>query len=205
MPLDIEALLAEAELPETSVTLCLKGSLVSRFEALDIQLSHLPATPGSLAGNTEAAGIAAQLEQLRAEMAAHERVFLIRAMPALPFAALRAAQPNKAGKTDEQFADAYHQWVCQVVASSCYDPEMTVEQVDRLCAVLSDGQWRRLSNAAWGINNDNSTIPFSAAGYALTQTSAAKSPQQETPASPEAGSLAGPSAPSPNTSTSTDS
>jgi hypothetical protein len=205
MPLDIEALLAEAELPETSVTLCLKGSLASRFEALDAQLSARPSTPGSLAGDVEAGQIAAELAAIRAEMLDHERVFLLRAMPALPFAAIRAAQPEKAGKSDTEFADAYHLWVCQVVAGTCYDPEMTVEQVDRLCAVLSDGQWRRLSNAAWSINHDDSTIPFSAAGYALTRTSAARSPQQETPASPEAGSLAGPSAPSPNTSTPTDS
>lgn len=204
MPLDIEALLAEAELPETSVTLCLKGNLVSSFEALDAALQHLPAAPSSLAGDSEAVRLAAELEQLRAQMKGFERVFSLRALPAMAFATLRAAQPEKGTKTAEEYAAVHHDWVVQIVAGTCYDPEMTPEQVDRLCGVLSDGQWRKLSNEAWSVNTDNSSIPFSVAGYVLTQNSAARSPQPDPPASPDHGSLAGPSEPSPSTSTPTD-
>jgi len=205
MPLDIEALLAEAELPETSVTICLKGSLAARFEALDAQLSSRPAVRTSLAGDPEAAAIAAELAALREQMLAHERVFALRAQPALTFAALRATMPDRQGTAAEDYAALYHQWVCRLVAATCYDPVMTVEQVERLAGVLSDGQWRKLTVAAWDLNAADSAIPFSAAGYALTLTSAAKSQQPETSANPAASSLAGPSEPSPSTNTATDS
>lgn len=205
MTADIEAWLAEAELPERSVSLCLQGSLVAEYERLDAQLRQAAQTAGSLAGDSPAQQIAAQMEVLHERMLADARILRFRALPPRVFSDLRAKQPleKKPDQTDDEHADAYHVWVCGIVAASCVDPVMTAEQVDRLSQTLSDGLWRLVTAAAWDVNTSAQDIPFSAAASALTRLSDERLRQPEPAASPEVGSLAGSSEPSPSTSTET--
>lgn len=205
MTWDIEEWLAEAELPERSVSLCLRGSLVAEYERLDAQLRQAAQTAGSLAGNSPAQQIAAQMETLHAQMQDAGRTLRFRALPPRVFSDLRAKQPleKKPNQTDDEHADAFHAWVCGIVAASCVDPVMTAEQVDRLSQTLSDGLWRQVTAAAWDVNTSAQDIPFSAAASALTRLSDERSKQPEPAASPEAGSLAGSPEPSPSTSTET--
>lgn len=201
--LDIESILEQVELPETSVTLCLKGSLVARYESLDEQLQAAGA-PVSLAGDDSAAAIKAQMDELRAQMLAHEATFTFRAKPPREFSDLRAKAPEKVdGQTADEYVDAHHLWVCEVVAACCVEPAMNAEQADRLSQRLSNAQWTRLTNAAWSVNTEQQKIPFSAAAYAQTLISGGKSRRQEPAESPEVGSLAGNPEPSPSTSTET--
>lgn len=206
--MDIESIIDEAELPEQSVTLCLKGSLVAAYERFDAALQEAArqdtADRLSLAGrDTSAAdGLVAQMADLREQMLAHERVFTFRALPPRDFSNLRARVPVKAaGQPDDEFADLYHAWLCGLVAASCIDPQMTPEQAERLSRRLSDAQWRLLRDGAWEVNAEKQIIPFSAVASALSRASAQRSKQPEQPASPDLSSLAGSPDPEPATST----
>jgi len=89
---------------------------------------------------------------------------------------LRSRMPEKTPTvSQDDYETAYHGWVCEVVASSCVDPVMTVDQAGALAARLSDGQWRRLNGAAWSVNAETLGIPFSVAAFALNRTYGDKS------------------------------
>lgn len=199
---DIESIIDEVETPETSVTLCLKGSLVAEYERLDAQLADAAREATSLAGVSPAAELTAQMGQLREQMKAHERDFRFRAVtPRGDWRRLTGARPVKTEQqTDDEYADLYHAWVCGIVAASAIDPVMTAEQAERLADKLSDGQWSKLANAAWAVNEDDRGIPFSAAASVLSRSSGEKSKQPEPSDSPEADSSAGSLAGPPSTS-----
>lgn len=206
--MDIESIIDEAELPEQTVTLCLKGSLVAAYERLDAALQEAARQDAadrlSLAGRDTTAtdGLVAQMADLREQMLAHERVFTFRALPPRRFANLRGRVPVKAdGQSDEEFADVYHRWLCDLIAASCVDPQMTAEQAERLSERLSDAQWRELRDAAWWVNAQKQNVPFSAVASALSRASAQRSKQPEQPGSPDLSSLAGSPDPEPATST----
>lgn len=205
MSLDIEDILREAEDPAaratSTVTVCLRASLAARYEELDQQLQNL-APASNLAGDdTETAPIAAEMAVVREQMIAHQRSFVLRALADRDFSPLRLKQPQKADYTDDaKFTDAYHMWLCGVVARTCVDPVMTAEQADRLSVALSSADWLRLSNAAWLVSATKKDVPFSVAASVLTRSSGEKSRRPEQPEPPEVGSLAGPPEASPNTS-----
>jgi hypothetical protein len=207
---DIESIIDEAEPPESSVTLCLKGSLVAQYEALDAQLREAMKEQAAAEGGQSLAGtdtsrtdpLVAAMTVLREQMLAYERAFTFRAMPPLTFANLRSGMP---AKTEEQTAEAftaeYHSWVCKVIAAACADPQMSPEQADRLSQRLSDAQWRKLRDGAWLVNAEAQDVPFSAAVSVLTLASAQRSRQPEPSDSPGPGSLAGNPDPAPTTNT----
>lgn len=205
MSSDIEAWLDEIETPEASVTLCLKGSLVAEHERLAAQLDGMAKDPVNLAGDNPAAAVADRLVELREEMLAHERTFTFRAVtPRGTWRKLRSQQPVRTEPVDEDaHADAFHAWMCAVVAASALDPVMTVEQAQRLSDRLSHGQWALLANAAWSVNEDTQGVPFSAAASVLSRSSGERSRQPEPLVNPAHGSLAG--NPPSDTTTATDS
>ena len=201
--LDIESIIDEVEPAETAVTICVKGSLRSEWERLDAQLGSVSTVATNLAGDSPGAPIAARMAELVEQMHAFERTFVVRAVtPRRAWRNLLARRPVKAeGMDDEAYLDLYHPWLCTVVANSLVDPPSTREQVERLADRLSDGDWQKLANAAWNVNENSAGIPFSVAASVLTRGSGAKSKQQETSGNPAHGSLAG--NPSSDTSTTT--
>jgi hypothetical protein len=201
--MDILSILEEVEAPESSVTLCLKGSLVAEYERLDEQL-QAAGSPVSLAGDASAAAIEAAMDDLRQQMLAAGVAFRFRALPPRQFSDYRATSPvKKDGQPDAEYADAYHLWVCGLVALCAVDPQMTPEQADQLSQKLSDAQWNRLVNSAWMVNANKQNIPFSDAAFANSLISGAKSRRQEQPEPVEAGSLAGSPSSEPSTSETT--
>lgn len=197
MTWDIESIIDEAEPAETVVTLCIKGSLRSKFDRLEAQLGDLGSNVGSLAGDSKKPAIAAEMAELVEQMHAYERPFTLRALtPRRAWRNLTAKRPVKTPDlTAEQYADLYHPWLCEVVAASAVDPAMTAEQVERLADKLSDGDWGVLANAAWSVNDDSRGIPFSVAASVMSRSSGAKSKQPEPSENPGHDSLAGSSAP----------
>lgn len=200
--MDIESILDEVEPQETSVTLCLKGSLVSEYERLDQQLSNVTTNVMNLAGEGPATELVARMDEVREQMLAHEQAFIFRAItPRRAWRNLTARRPVRApDMTDEEYGDLYHPWVCEVVAASAAEPAMTAGQVERLADKLSDGQWMRLANAAWAVNDSAQGIPFSAAASVLTRSSGEKSKPPEPLGNPAHGSLAGNPQPEPEPS-----
>jgi len=200
-PSDIESIIDEVETPETSVTLCLRASLVAEHERLSAQLDGMTLDPINLAGDGPGREVASRLTELREQMIAHNRAFRFRAVtPRGAWRTLAGKRPVKtADLDDEQYAELYHGWVCLIVSSSAIDPVMSPEQVERLADKLSNGQWQQLANAAWTVNDDAQGIPFSAAASVLSRSSGEKSKQPEQSGNPTHGSLAGNPEPSPST------
>jgi hypothetical protein len=200
MTWDIESIIDEAEPAQTAVTICVKGNLRAEYERLEVQLADVGNAVTSLAGGpgTE---IAARMNELREQMKTYERTFVLRAVtPRRAWRNLLAKRPVKTpDMDDEAYLDLYHPWVCAVVAASALDPPMKPEQVERLADKLSDGDWQKLANAAWRVNDDSSEIPFSVAASVLSRSSGVKSKQPEPSDNPDHGSLAG--SPSPDTTT----
>lgn len=168
MSTEFEKILAAAKLPERTVTLCLREDLVAEYERLDTELRTASRTAPSLGDPAPAAVIARRMDEVRQEMLAHQRQFLLRAWPARKFAALRDSMPKKTdGQTDEQFADVWHAAVCDVVSKMLITPSATPQQVAALAERLAESQWLELSNAAWDINARGQAIPFSVAASAI--------------------------------------
>jgi hypothetical protein len=200
---DIESIIDDAEPAEATVVICIKGSLRAEYDLLEAQLGDLTQAVTNLAGDTPATGIAKRLEALSEQMHTWERPFRLRAItPRRAWRNLVAKRPVKTpGMSEDDFADVYHPWVCTVVSKALVAPASTPEQVERLADRLSDGDWMKLANAAWKVNDDSREIPFSVAASVLTRSSGAKSKQPEPSDSPGHGSLAGSPEPSPSTST----
>jgi hypothetical protein len=202
--LTIEEILGIAELPEESVPLCLKGTLVARFERLERELLNAPTQATSLGDVPAAAAIAREMDALREEMQKYTVPFELRALPAQEWSDFFNTQPEKTGgEENDDYKNAWHAWICAMVSVTCYQPAMTAAQVDALTKKLSGNQWQRLSDTAWAVNAQQQRIPFSAAASAVLQATGGKSRQLETSESPDLGSLAGSPEPSPSTSTTT--
>lgn len=200
----IEEILALAELPEESVPLCLRGTLVAEFERLEQELLTAPTQATSLGDVSAALGIAQRMDELRQEMLASTEEFRLRARPALEWSNFYETRPEKVDGQDRgEFNAAWHAWLCELVATTCYQPAMTADQVAALATSLSGNQWGRLTDRAWAVNAQQQSIPFSAAASAALQATGGKSRQPATSGSPDLGSLAGNPEPSPNTSTTT--
>lgn len=188
---DIASILSRVKRPTAAVTLCLDADLFAEYQALDAQLRE-GSRASSLAGNTEASALIAQMEALHGTMVASEVTFRFQALPSLQFANLRAKMPaKKEGHPEEEFVLAYHRWVCEIVAASCIDPVMAQDDADLLADALADAQWRQLQNAAWEVNADIASIPFSVTASVITRSSVERSKPQEPSDSPDHGSLGG--------------
>lgn len=170
-------ILAQARLPEATVTLCLRGDLAAEWGDLERQLADASTSAPSLAERSPARIIAEQMEDLRARMVASAVTIRLRALPAPVWGQLYAERPIRAkdsGESEQAWRDRWYAWVADLVSRCAIDPVMTVEEVGQLVDVLSGVQWDELSNAAWLLNERKVEIPFSAAVSALTQDSAAK-------------------------------
>lgn len=201
MTWDIESIIDEAEPAQTAVSICVKGNLKAEYERLETQLDDVGHTVTNLAGGGPGSEIAARMNELREQMKTYERAFVMRAVtPRRAWRNLQAKRPVKTPEMDDEaYADLYHPWVCAVVAASALDPGMTVAQAERLADKLSEGDWTKLANAAWKVNDSSSEIPFSVAASVLSRSYGGKSRQPEPLEHPDHGSLAG--SPSPDTST----
>jgi hypothetical protein len=204
MSQDIESIIEETEPAETTVTICTKGSLKAEYERLEAQRGEV-APAINLASGGPRAEIAERMAELAGQMQKYQRSFTLRAVtPRRAWRNLQAKRPVRApDMDDEQYADVYHPWVCAIVAASAVEPAMSPEQVERFADKLSDGDWMKLANGAWKVNDAASEIPFSAAASVLYRSSGERSKQPEQSENPDHGSLAGSPEPSPNTSTTT--
>jgi hypothetical protein len=168
-----EEVKAQARLARTSVSLCLRGDLVAEHEELERRLRTASRTAPNLGQRSEASQIAEQMQALEQQMAASVTTFTLEAMPALEWSEFYNARPQRQKDDDEQTHNArWFEWVCRLVARSVIEPfTMTAEQVAELVTVLSGHQWDELSDAAWGLNSKEVTVPFSVAASALTPQS----------------------------------
>lgn len=201
---DITSILEEAEPAESSVTLCLSGKLVARWERLAAQ--YRDARPSSTLGGEDGSReqLAQEMEALREQMLTKQVVFTLRALPPHAAAALNARRPVKTeGQSDEDAEAAWRGWLFEVVSACAVDPVMTPEQVELLYSKLSLRQWTELSGTAWGVCFDSARIPFSVNGFGPPRSFDEESRQPDPSTSPIPLSLADPLPAEPSSSETT--
>lgn len=162
---DIEDIIGEAQLPQRTVTICVRGDLVARWEELHEQWRTAPDKAESLASAGPKAALAAQLRELQEEMAAASRIFVFQALPPADYSALISQHPPKTGTQGRFNAESLRG---PLVSACAVNPTMTLDQVARLFAKLSEGQARELGDAAYLANEGGVDIPFDGAVYAET-------------------------------------
>lgn len=172
---DFDEILAQAKLPERTVTLCLREDLVAEYERLDTDLRGASRTVPSLGEPSPASVIARQMDAVRQQMLGHQVSFDLRAWPARRFATLRDAMPAKGkDQSAEEFSDVWHAAICDMVSKMLVRPTATPDQVAALAEKLAESQWRELSNGAWEINAQGQAIPFSVAASAILSSEETK-------------------------------
>jgi hypothetical protein len=155
---DIKDILAKAKPREHTVRICLAGDVAAEVERLEAELS---ATSGwqaeSIADQHPGVALAEQIAEARERMKAGEVEFTFRALGAKAWSDLVAQHP---GKTDDDAWDA-ETLAPALVAASAVDPIMTQSDVDELFEALNVGQRQQLIDAAWQVNGEATSIPFS--------------------------------------------
>ncbi|MFL6138799.1 MAG: hypothetical protein ACJ74O_13500 [Frankiaceae bacterium] len=181
--LDLDALLNEAALPTTTVPICLRGDLQARFELAERQLADGQRQGGSdsLASGADARRIAEQIEALSGEMTAATVTFTLRAMPRPDWRAFVAKHPPRDGvKEDAALGLNNDTFWDALIRDSVIDPQLDDARWAKLAPVLTDGQYDRLTDAAWALNRRDVVPPRSRAASAVI-AAYAESSQQPAP------------------------
>lgn len=174
---DFEAILASARLPETGVSLCLRGDLQRQHEQLEAELAEARDADAedSLAAGGQARKIAEQIRALEVEMREHTHVFALRALPRQQFRDLVEQHPPRGDNKDDQvFGVNTASFPVPLIAASCTDPVMSPEQAGQLLEVLTEGQMLELYGAALHLNRGTVDAPKSVAASAILARPAPK-------------------------------
>ena len=156
---------AAARLRERTVTLAFAGDLQDQVEQLQQELADASSwTSTSLADVHPAQELSRQIESLREEMTENEATFRFRALPARQFSDL-LAQHAAPGGTGALFD--VNTFPPALIARCCVDPAMTVDEYAELAEVLSHAQQEVLFDAAWTVNQQVPSVPFSLMSSAI--------------------------------------
>ncbi|GAA5033189.1 hypothetical protein [Streptomyces siamensis] len=160
-----EDILARARPREKTVMVCLAGDLAGEAERLQDELSRVSEDwePEDLTAVHPGRALAEQLKTVHAQVREAEEPFTFRYIGDRAYSDLMAAHPaenDNEAFNSESFPRA-------LVAASCVQPAMTVEQVAQLFEVINEGEIKKLFDAAWDVHNASDIVPFSLAASAL--------------------------------------
>lgn len=174
MSVDVKKLLAEAQLPKRVVLVCTRGDLTAEAQRLDEQLQEAEASAkGRLVGNPRSLELARELETLREQMRNASIEFELTAFSPIKWRALKAEHPI--GKDPSQAdvvlgADAKSLFNAAVPLATT-SPQLDAHDWNRLIfdehAVLPQGEWNKLVDAVWALNEEGTSLPFSSRAYAI--------------------------------------
>jgi hypothetical protein len=156
---DITEILKRAKPREVTVTIYLAGDASAEVDRLEKQLADLGGTwqPDSLGSSNPSVEIAEQIKAAREKLRESAVDFRMRALGAKAWSDLVAAHPAK----DKNQVWDPETFPRALVSECCVDPEMKPDQVDELFEVLNDGQRNELMNAAFDVNAEATSVPFS--------------------------------------------
>ncbi|GAA2696541.1 hypothetical protein [Actinoplanes palleronii] len=169
---DYMAKLAGAKGARRSVPICLRGDLQAQFEHLQRELEDAERAQLHGSGMEEAPAaveLSQQIQELREQMREATYDFVVQALPAPDFRALKAKYPPRtddAGDIIDQdrFLDAnVDDLLLPLFRASLVDPVLDDAAWAKTDAALSDGQYQQLLSAALGVNKGEVNIPFSPA------------------------------------------
>lgn len=164
-PRGIEDILAAARPRETEVKLCLSGDLAAEADRLTAKLEALGSrfAPSSLADTDPRTALESELAEVYDLMRENEVTFTFRALGKLAYSNLLAAHPARPGQDEAWNNDTYPE---ALIAESCLEPAMTLEQLGALSEVLNQRQRNELFNGAWAAQVGETRVPTSRAASA---------------------------------------
>ncbi|MEV5138425.1 hypothetical protein AB0K71_05705 [Streptomyces syringium] len=162
---DISEILKRAKPRERSVFLCLAGDEAAEVERLERQLAELSDTwaPASLGATNPGEKLAKQIKAARERMRKGEVEFKLRALGDKTWSDLVAAHPSK-NKNEAWDPQTFPK---ALLSQCCVDPVMTADQVTELFEVLNEGQRNELMQAAYDVNAEATSVPFSVSASAI--------------------------------------
>ncbi|MBB3666396.1 MULTISPECIES: hypothetical protein [Prauserella salsuginis group] len=193
--MDIEEVrqrMRQAQRAETSVPICLRGDLVAEWEDLNRQLQERQKQPRDSLDDDGGMHLAERMQALSDEMRDATVTLRFRAMPRRDWFAKLAKHPPRDGNQFDKALglnqDAFFE---DVIPRCLVEPELDAAELAELLDVLSGAQYQAITNAVWGINGSEVSVPFSPIASRMTASSDATSRQQPEQASPSAGGTGG--------------
>lgn len=195
MSVNIDDIIAGAKLPETTVTICLRGDLQAEFEDLERQLAAAREadTADSLTAGGQARKVAQQIEALRKQMREHEVTVRFRARSQREYSDLLADHPPRKDRKDldDEFDVNWDTFPTALIAACAIEPKITEAQAERLRDAITHQQWDELFAGAYSVNRSKISVPKSVAASAILAATEPKSRPRGRGASRGGGSSAG--------------
>ncbi|MGJ5898546.1 hypothetical protein ACSCBZ_42410 [Streptomyces niveiscabiei] len=162
---DIEEILKAAKPRQRTVQVCVRGDLAGEVEQLADELSRVSEDwePSNIAEAHPGRAIAARLREARELAKAAEQPFTLRYIGDRAYSDLLAAHPSD--NDNELFDD--RTFPRALIAAACIDPVMSEKQAAALFEVISQGEIKKLFDAAWDVHHAADVAPFSLAASAL--------------------------------------
>ncbi|MET9479881.1 hypothetical protein [Streptomyces sp. NPDC006638] len=162
---DITEILKRAKPRQKSVFICLAGDDLAELDKLERQLADLAEgwKPDSLGAANPAEKINKQIQAVRTRMKKGETEFRFQALGDKAWSDLVAAHPS-AKEHETWDPDTFPK---ALVSTCCVDPVMTPEQAAELFEVLNEGQREEITQAAYDVNAQVTTVPFSFSASAM--------------------------------------
>ncbi len=170
---NIDALLASAKLPESTVPLCLRGDLQAEWETLERALAEVKQRGDRrLAGSPEEAKLARQLRDLEAQMQDSTITLRLRALPRREFMKLvEKHPPRKDNSADRMVGIDQSSFYDALIGACIVEPELDEERLGKLLDALTDAQFNKLATTAWELNRSDVSVPFSRTASRITTSS----------------------------------
>jgi hypothetical protein len=158
---ELDALLDGARLPEATVPLCLRGDLQARREALEGELAARVQMSATMADG-RAAELRRELGEVVEAMRAGTIVVTLRALESAEWKEFIAEHPPREGERVDQVLGVNNStFFPALVRRSLVDPVIPEDRLERLLGKLSDAQFDKLADTAWGLNRRDVSVPFS--------------------------------------------
>lgn len=156
---DITDILNRVKPREVPVAVCLAGDLAGEADRLQAELEHAADgwAPSSMGDVDPRVEIKQQLEAVREQMREQAVEFRLVAIGHTAYSNLIADHPAPGDSTDPYDPATF---LPALLAKSCADPVMSVEQAMKLLDLLNDGQAQALFAAALTVNEEPSPLPF---------------------------------------------
>lgn len=189
----LDNLLNSARLPESTVTVCLRGDLQAEWERLNAKLAELRAAPGrKMTDNAEASDVAARIREIEGQMKGATLELTLRALPRRDWLRLlRDHPPRKSDEGDKALGFNTETFFDALIPRSIVSPELNEDQVSRLMDALSSAQYDKLLETAWSLNRRDVSVPFSPLASLTAGSTDGRSGQRSASVSPRAASRGG--------------
>jgi hypothetical protein len=191
-----KTMLSQARLPERTVDICLRGDLATAHQAAEKALLDAQRTAGDSKEGGGVEQLIAEVESIQERMRESTFTFVIRALPRVRFRALTNAHPPREIDGEMDLGDAKtgfdrSTFFEALLKVSTVEPDMGVDVEAYFKAllagekpVLPDGDWPELfekiidrqygdlTDAAWFVQRDEVSVPFSLAASLAKRSSA---------------------------------